>query len=275
MRGSCLTRLLMVILVLLGAMASGTAAAEPVCKCFDGDFAGRVIGGFDSGSVSLKLVGAIGLPEYSLATWMDIDALPTPASTFGGEASLTRDWLSIALRAQQIESSIDLSFQAQATPSSWLLVDGKPTLIGGVTALVEADLLRSVGRSEITVSPFFTVVIPAGDTTVSPSIGIDMSLDSETQLLAISGSRLAATVNAGCILIASTVNFTGLYEAFSSLVVSMTVPDWRLSVSGTLIPTPVGGFSYRISLGYECGDTYLLPNTSDKAESVCTGGVCF
>jgi hypothetical protein len=106
-------------------------------------------------------------------------------------------------------------------------------------------------------------------------MGIDASIDSETQLLAISGSRLATTVNAGCVLIASTVNFAGLYKAFSSLVVSTTVPDWRLTVSGTLIPTPVGGFSYRISLSYEWGDTYLLPDRSEKPGSVCTGGVCF
>lgn len=275
MRGSWLVRFTIILLATLGVMASGVSAEDTVCLCFDSDFAGRAIGGFDGGSATLRLEGAIGLPEYSLAAWMDIDALPAPTSTFGGELNLTRDWLSIGLIAQQNESGADLSFQGRVNPAAWLLYDGMPTLIGGLTALVKTDLLETAGRSAISLSPFFTGIIPAGDTTVSPSLGVDASLDSETQLVTISGSRLISTVNAGCVLIANTVHFDGLFCTFSSLVIAVTVPEWRLTVSGSLIPTAAGGFSYQVSLGYEWGDTYLLPNRTENPESVCTGDVCF
>lgn len=275
MRGSQFTRFSMIALALLGTMALGVAAADAVCQCFDSDFAGRVIGGFDGSSANLRLEAAMGLPEYSLATWADIDVLPAPSSMFGGELRLTRDWLSIGLIAQQGESPVDLRLQGQANPSPWMLYDGMPTLIGGITATFETELLKSVGRSEIALSPFLTGVIPAGDTTVSPSVGIALNLDSETQALTISGSRLASTINAGCVLIANTVRFAGLFDTFSSLVVSVNVPEWGLTVSGSLLPTAAGGFSYRVSIGYEWGDTYLLPSQPEKPETVCTDGVCF
>ena len=275
MRGSRFVLLSLIVVALLGTVASGVSAAGAVCQCFDSDFAGRVIGGFDGSSANLRLEAAMGLPEFSLAAWADIDLLPTPSSTFGGELRLTRDWLSIGLVAQQGEFPVDLRLQGQANPSPWMLYDGTPTLIGGITAVAETELLKSISRSEITLSPFLTGVIPAGDTTVSPFVGIDFSLDSETQVLTISGSRLASTVNAGCVLIANTVHFAGLFDAFSSLVVSVNVPEWRLTLSGSLLPTPAGGFSYRVSIGYEWGDTYLLPNQPEKPETVCTDGVCF
>lgn len=275
MRGSWLARRSMVTLAALLAIASGAGAAEAICQCFDADLAGRVSGGFSESSANLRIEGAFGLPEYSVIAWMNTDAVPAPTSTFGGELHLTRDWLSIGLVAQQNESNVDFSLQGQANPSPWLLYDGVPTLIGGISAILETELVNETGRSEITLSPFFTGVILAGDTTVSPSIGIDLSLDSESQSPIISGSRLASTVNAGCVLIANTVHFAGLYEAFSSLVLSVTVPEWGLTISGSLLPTWAGGFSYRVSLSYEWGDTYLLPNQTEKPESVCTGGVCF
>lgn len=275
MRGSQFVMLSMIALALLGTIATGVSATEPVCQCFDSDFAGRVVGGFDGSSANLRLEAAMGLPEFSLATWMDINVLPTPSTTFGGELRLTRDWLSLSLVAQQGESPAGLRLQGQANPSPWLLYDGMPTLIGGITAIVETELLKSVNRSEITLSPFLTGVIPAGDTTVSPSVGIDLSLDSEAQVLNVSGSHLVSTVNAGCVLIANTVRFTGLFNAFSSLVISVNVPEWRLTVSGSLLPTGAGGFSYRVSVGYECGNAYLLPSQAGKPETVCTDGVCF
>lgn len=275
MRGLQFIRLLMMSLALLMAMASVVSAAEPVCRCFDSDFAGRVLGGFDGASGSLRLEGAMGLPEVAVAAWMDIDVLPAPSSAFGGRLSITRDWLSLGLIAQQGESLVDLRLQGQAGPSPWLLYDGMPTLIGGITAIVETELLKGVGKSEITLSPFLTGVIPAGDTTVSPSVGIDLSLDSETQALNVSGSRLVSTVSAGCVLVANTVHFTGLFDAFSSLALSVTAPEWGLTVSGSLLPAGAGNFSYRVSVGYEWGDSYLLPNQGEKPETACTGGVCF
>ncbi len=275
MRGSWLVRQLIPTLILLGIITAGAPAAEAVCQCFESDFAGRVVGGFAGASANLKLEGAIGLPEYSIATWMDVDLFPVPTSTFGGELRLTRDWLSVGLVAQQAVAGLDLSFQGRANPSSWLLYDGNPTLIGGISAIAKTELLEASGRTDITLSPFLTGVIPMGNTTVSPSIGIDLNLNSKTPLLAISGSRLLSTINAGCVLIGSTVHFDGLFAAFSSLVLSINVPEWRLTVSGSLLPTAVGGFSYQVSFGYEWGDTYLLPNRTDKPESVCTGGVCF
>ena len=275
MRGSQFVLLSMIVVALLGTIATGVSAADAVCQCFDSDFAGRVIGGFDGSSGNVRLEGAMGLPEFSLAAWADIDILPTPTATFGGELRLTRDWLSIGLIAQQGDSPVDLHLQGQANPSPWMLYDGMPTLIGGITATVETELLKSVSRSKITLSPFLTGVIPAGDTTVSPSVGIDLSLDSETQMVTISGSRLISTVNAGCVLIANTVRLAGLFDAFSSLVVSVNVPEWGLTLSGSLLPTGASGFSYRVSAGYEWGDAYLLPNQAEKPETVCTDSVCF
>jgi len=275
MRGSRFVLLSLIVVALLGTVASGVSAAGAVCQCFDSDFAGRAVGGFDGSSANLRFEAAMGLPEFSVAAWTDIDLLPTPSSTFGGELRLTQEWLSIGMVAQQGEFPVDLRLQGQANPSPWMLYDGMPTLIGGITAIVETELLKSVGRSEITLSPFLTGVIPAGDTTVSPSIGIDLSLDSETQVLNVAGSHLASTVNAGCVLIANTVHFEGLFDAFSSLVVSVNVPEWGLTVSGSLLPTAAGGFSYRASIGYEWGDAYLLPNQAEKPETVCTDGVCF
>jgi len=276
MRGSRFVRHLMIAFAVLGTIASGVSAAGSGCLCFD--FAFRVSGGISGFPVSsgdLKLEGAIGLPELSLAVWADTDALPWITPTLGGELKLTQDWLSLKMTAQQDESRVDLTLQGRADPSAWLLYDGMPTLIGGITAIAEMELLNGAGRSEIVLSPFFTGVIPAGDTVVSPSIGLDVSLDSDTQALAVSGSRLTSTVNAGIVLIANTVQFTGLFDAFSSLVMSINVPTWRLTVSGSLIPTGAGGFSYRLSIGYEWGDTYLLPVQTEKPGLVCTGGVCF
>ena len=276
MRGSQLVRHLMIAFALLGTIASGVSAAGSGCLCFD--FAFRVSGGISGFPVSsgdLILEGAIGLPELSLAVWADADALPSITPTLGGELKLTQDWLSLRMTAQQDESQVDLTLQGQADPSAWLLYDGMPTLIGGITAIVEMELLNGAGRSEIVLSPFFTGVIPAGDTTVSPSVGVDLSLDSETQVLDVSGSHLVSTVNAGCVLIANTVHFTGVFDAFSSLVISVNVPEWGLTVSGSLLPTGAGGFSYRVSAGYEWGDAYLLPNQAEKPETVCTDSVCF
>jgi hypothetical protein len=91
----------------------------------------------------------------------------------------------------------------------------------------------------------------------------------------VSASRLVSTINAGNALIAGTVHFDGMFEAFSSAVLSMAVPGWGLTVAGSLLPAAGGGFSYRLNISYEWGDTYLLPESSDKPGPLCTGGVCF
>jgi hypothetical protein len=230
---------------------------------------------FPVSSGDLRFEGAIGLPELSLSVWTSIDGLPSIASTIGGELKLAEEWLSLSLSAGPGESQMELSLKGQATPSAWLLVDSVPTLIGGLTAIAETGLLKGSRESEIVISPFLTGVIPAGDTVVSPSIGLDLSLGSENQVFAVSGSRLVSTVNAGIVLIANTVHFTGLFEAFSSLVVSINVPNWGLTASGSLIPTGAGSFSYRMGISYEWGDTYLLPILTGKPGTTCTGDVCF
>lgn len=259
-------------------LALGMVASASVCQCMDFDFAGRLSGGADSpflSSTDLRLECALGLPEFSFVGWVDVDPLLLSASTFGGELSLTRDWLSLAIIARQGESQIEVAAQGRANPTSWLLWDGVPTLLGGMAASAEIELFGGTGASEIVLSPFFTGVIPAGETTVTPSIGADVRVDSETQALTVSGSRLVATVHAGCVLIANTVHFDGLFEVFSSLVMSVNVPEWGLTVTGSLIPTGSCSFSYRIGVSYEWGDTYLLPIHTDKPKTVCTGGVCF
>ncbi|MBE0636445.1 hypothetical protein IH601_10660 [Candidatus Bipolaricaulota bacterium] len=277
MKGTRLVQVMMLTMALLGVLALGVSAAEATCQCFDSAF--RVGGGiadYPASSGNLKLEFAMGLPELSAAVWTDMASLPMLPVDLGAELKLARDWLSIRLVVEQpSDSPMELSLVGQAAPSSWLLFDGMPTLLAGITANVETELFGGTGKSEVLLAPFLTGVIPAGGTTVSPSIGIDLSLDSENQSLDVAGSRLVSTVHAGCVLIASTVHFSGLYEAFSALVISLTVPEWGLSASGSLIPTPAGGFTYRISVGYEWGDTYLLTEASDKPGAVCTGGVCF
>ena len=275
MRGSQFVRFSMIAFALLGTIASGVSAAESGCLCFDSAF--RVSGGFANFPVSsgdLKLEGAIGLPEFSLAVWGDIAVVPSIAPTFGGEVKLTRDWLSLSLTAQQNEPQMELTLQGRAEPTAWLLYDGVSTLFGGITAIAKTGLLKGSGGSEIVLSPFLTGVISVGETTVSPSIGLDASFDSENQDLAVSGSRLTSTVNAGIVLIANTVNFSGLFDAFSSLVVSISMPNCGLIVSGSLIPTGTGSFTYRASVSYEWGDTYLLPVQAEEPAS-CIGGVCY
>jgi len=276
MRVSQFVRHSIFFFLLFGVTALGVSAVESGCLCFDSAF--RVSGGFDGFPVSsgnLRLEGAIGLPEFSLAVWANIDVLPSIASTLGGELKLIHEWLSISMTAQQDGSPVDLTLRGQANPPGWLLYDGMPTLIAGITAVAETGLLKDAGGSEIVLSPFFTGVILAGETSVSPSIGFDVSFDSENQILAVSGSRLTSTVNAGIVLIANTVNFSGLFDAFSSLVVSISMPSCGLIVSGSLIPTGVGGFSYRASVSYEWGDTYLLPIQAEGPGSSCIGGVCY
>jgi len=276
MRVSRFVRYSIFFFLLFGMTASGVSAAEPGGLCFDSAF--RVSGrldGFPVSSGNLRLEGAIGLPEISLAVWADIDVLPSIASTLGGELKLMHEWLSISMTAQPAEPQMELTLQGRAEPPAWLLYDGMPTLIGGVMTIAETELLKDAGRSEIVLSPFITGVIPASDTVVSLSTGLDLTLDSETQLPTVSGSRLVSTINARCVLIANTVHFSGLFDAFSSLVMSINVPDWGLTVSGSLISTGAGGFSYRLSVGYEWGDSYLLPVQTEKPGTVCTGDVCF
>ena len=276
MRGSQLVRHLMIAFALLGTIDSGVPAAESDDACCD--FAVRVSGGiygFPISSGDLRLDGAIGLCDVSLAAWAEMKALPSITPTLGGELKLTKEWLSLSMSASQNESQIELSLKGQAAPSAWLLYEGVPTLIGGITAIAETGLFESVVRSEITLSPFLTGVITAGKAVVSPSIGLDVSVNSENQVLSVSGSRLTSTVNVGTVLIANTVQFTGLFDAFSSLVVSINVPDCGLTVSGSFIPAGPGDFIYRASVSYEWGNASLLPALTGKPGTTCAGEVCF
>ena len=242
------------------------------------DFALRLRSGFYGFPISsgdLKLEGAIGICDVSLAAWVEMQALPSITPTLGGELKLTKEWLSLSMSANQNESQIELSLKAQAVPSAWLLYEGVPTLIGGITAIAETGRFERVSRSEITLSPFLTGVITAGQAVVSPSIGLDVSLDSENQVLSVSGSRFTSTVNVGTVLIANSVQFTGTFDVFSSLVLSINVPDCGLTVSGSFIPTGSGDFIYRVSLNYEWGNVSLLPTLTGEPGTICTGDVCY
>ena len=277
-RATQIARLLAVAFGLVVLTASGIFAAESGLQCPVLDVALRASGGangFPISSADMRIEGAMGLPEFALIVWTDLDVLPSIVCSMGGEFALTRDWLSLSLSAQQGDEPLSLTLRGQANPPSWLLIDGNPTIIAGITATAETALLGDVDRSELVLSPSLTGVIPAGDVSVSPSVGIDLAMASDVDTVEVTGSHLAATVNAGCVLVANTVHFSGLFEAFSSLVLSMTMPEWGLTVSGSLAPASVGLFSYRVSVSYEWGDTYLLPRRTEKPESVCTGGVCF
>jgi len=261
MRATQINRLLAVAFGLVILTASGIFAAESSFQCPVLDVAVRTSGGangFPISSANLRVEGAIGLPEFALIVWTDLNALPFIGCSMGGQFALTRDWLSLSLSAQHGDEPLSLTLRGQATPSSWLLVDGNPTILGSIAASAETSLLGDTDRSELVLSPSLTGVIPVGDVTVSPSVGLNVAMTSDASAVAITGSHLAATVNAGCVLIANTVHFTGLFEAFSSLVLSLHVPEWGLTVSGSLMPASAGAFSYHISVGYEWGDTYLL-----------------
>lgn len=278
MRVTQINRLWAVVFGLMMLTTSGLFAAESGSQCPVLDVAVRAsagMNGFPISSANLRIEGAIGLPEFALIVWTDLNALPLISCSMGGEFALTREWLSLSLSAQLGDDSLSLTLRGQAAPASWLLVDGTPTILGSIAAFAETSLLGGADRSELALSPSLTGVIPAGDVTVSPSVGLDIAMTSETDKMTITGSHLAATVHAGSVLLANTVHFGGLFDTFSSLVLSLHVPQWGLTVSGALMPAGAGAFSTRISIGYEWGDTYLLPNQSDKPEKICTGGVCF
>jgi len=275
MRGQARLRYTVMI---LGLVALFALTASAGCKCLDVDTAVRAngeFGGTPTSSGSLKLEAAIGSLEWSLNGWASLNVLPVPIVSFGANIKLVRDWLSLNLMTEPGVSSMNLALTAQASPPSWLLYEGVPTFIGGLSATSETTLLGGTQASKITLSPFVTAVIPAGETTVSPSIGLDVSLNTEAMQPAISGARLVSTIHAGGVLIAATGHFTGVFEKLSSLVMSVNVPDWGVTVSGMLIPFGNGDFSYRVAISYEWGDTYLLPDQTGKPETVCTGGVCF
>ena len=278
MRATQNVRLLAVVFGWVGLMASGLFAAETGFQCPVLDVALRASGGasgFPISSADLKIEGAIGLPEFSLVVWTDLDVLPSIVCAMGGQFALTRDWISLSLSAQQGDSPLSLTLRGQATPPSWLLVDGNPTIIGSIAASAEVGLQGEALQSELTLSPSLTGVIPAVNVTVSPSVGIDLAMTSDGGTVNVAGSHLTATVNAGNVLISNTVHFSGVFEAFASLVLSLHVPEWGLTISGSLMPASAGAFSYRLNVSYERGNTYLLPHQTEKPETVCTGGVCF
>ena len=276
MRTSRYAGISIAVLAILWVAGSTVVLAESADDCID--FAFRSSGGFNGFTIlsgDLKLEGAIGVCDVSLAAWAEMKALPSITPTLGGELKLSKEWLSLSMSASQNESQMELSLKGQAAPSAWLLYEGVPTLIGGVATIAETGLLERAGRCEITLSPFLTGVIPVGKAVVSPSIGLDVRVDSENQALSVSGSRVTSTVNVGTVLIANTVQFTGTFDAFSSLVVSINVPDCGLTVFGSLIPNGSGGFVYRASASYEWGNASLLPVLTGKPGPTCTGDVCF
>ncbi len=276
MRKSRFAGILITVLAILWLAGSTVLPAEPVEDCVD--FALRLRAGFYGFTIlsgDLKLEGAIGVCDVSLTAWAEMKPLPSIPPTLGGELKLTRDWLSLSMSASQNESQIELSLKGRAAPSAWLLYDGMPTLIGGITATAETELLESNARNEITLSPFLSGVIPIGKAVVSPSIGFDVGVNSEDQVLSVSGSRFTSTVNVGTVLIANTVQFIGAFDAFSSLAVAINVPDCGLTVSGSFIPTDAGDLLYRVSVSYEWGNASLLPVLTDRPGTICTGDVCF
>lgn len=263
-------------LAIVGMVGAIVIAAEHTESC--GDFALRLQGGFFGCpvlSADLQIAGAIGFCDVSLAVWMDINMLPSIAMTLDGELRLTREWLSLSLMPDESESWMDMMLKGQAAPPAWLLYEGVPTLIGGITTTAETGPLMSVTRSELTLSPFLTGVILAGSAIVSPSLGIDVAIDSENKTPNMSGSHLATTVTIGTVIIANTVQFEGLFDAFSSLVVSIAVPDWGITMFGSLIASDAGSFLYRLSVSYQLGNMSLLPVLTGQPGMICAGGVCF
>jgi hypothetical protein len=72
----------------------------------------------------------------------------------------------------------------------------------------------------------------------------------------------------------STVIFSGLFRAFTSLVLAIHAPEMGLTVSGTIVPTG-SGLAYRIATSLSWGTSDLLPTREGDTGKICTGDVCF
>ena len=217
----------------------------------------------------------MGLPEASAAAWVDVESWPFLAATLGGELRLNREWLSLRVTARQDEADTVFALAGQAAPPAWLLYDGLPALAGGVTAVAETQLRGSAGVDSVVLSPFFMGIVPVGDVTVSPSLGFDLRLASDGRTLDVPETRLVSAIKVWAVEISNTVCFTGWFDAFSSLALSVRVPDWGMALSGSLVAMRAGGFVFRAGISLEWGEAYLLQDRADTSDASCIGGVCF
>lgn len=270
------TCILVLILAVLGISALSVLGAESVES--SDSVALRIstgIYGFPISSSELTLEGALGLCDVSVAAWVELQALPISIFGFGGELSLTKEWLSLSLSADQSGEDCALQLIGRADPPGWLLLDGDFSLVLCTTSSVRTQLSKSLPDSEIALSPYLTGVFSVSGMIVKPSIGWDLVLGPQTPCPSVSGSRVSSAVDVGGISISSSVQFTGCFDVFSSLIVSINMPDCGLVVSGSLIPTEIGGFRYRIGASYEYGNASLLPVRVGTPGQVCTGDVCY
>jgi hypothetical protein len=259
--------------VLLVLFLSGTVLSAATCPDVGIRVSGEVVGGSGrSGSVGFE--GALGFGKGSIAGWGEMDVASTVSATFGGALKLTRDWLSLALVADSLGPEVELALQAVADPPAWLLRDSTPTVVGGASVAVSAPLTETPSANDIVVSPHIAAVLPVGRVVVTPSAGLDVALDAAAIGPEVRSSHLTATVDVGTVLIDSTGTFAGFYEAFSSVAVSIRVPDCGLTVSGSLVPTG-GGFVYRVHAEVAWGAVSLLRKQVGEPGTICTGDVCY
>jgi hypothetical protein len=262
--------------VLVGAAASCVPAATDS----DLGYAIRVSGegiGVPPDSGTVKLEAALDLRPLSIAAWAEGHIASSWTLTAGGEARLQRDWLTVRGSVAGADVNREVSVVALASPAGWLMYEGALILIGNLGASAGMTWLgnRRAPESSLTVSPVLTAVIPVGAVNVSPSIHADLTLDPDTARFAVSGVQLSSLVNAGTVLLSNTVYFSGPFETFHSLVVSVSLPEIGIAVRGSMQDVGNRNFLVRIGLSYERGNASLLPMLPGRPATVCTGDVCY
>jgi len=247
------------------------------------DFAIRLSGGavgFPLSSGDVKLEAAAGFGDVCLSGFAELPFLPLWDGLLGAQASIARDWVRLQARLEY-DATLqrpEVSLVGRIDPPSWLLYDGTPLLIGGVTAVVKTVPSSLWGRnaSSLVLSPYTAGAFYAGDLMVTASVGFDLGVSSGSIVGQVTGSHLVSTVDVGSVSLINAVRFTGAFEAFASLSLTVEVGDLGLSVTGAMLPSVDGtGFVYRIGASIFFGNGALLPPTDEGAAGFCTGGTCF
>ena len=266
-----------VLLALMLAASGGSIAASAREDTGFGFRIGGGVLGIPISFGSVKAEGALAWDgPWALTGWAEAH-LPAWTMNGGGDIRFVREWLSLRLSIARVTGSTEISAIARGEPSSWLLYDGVPTVVGGVNAAAAVTWSGSARSPEanVTITPSVTGIIPLGPITVSPSVEADLSASGDDVCPTVSGTRLTSTIDLGSVLLAHTASFAGWAETFESLVMALTVPEIGLTVSGALHHVGAGAFLYEIKLSYEWGNTSALPSLAGKPGKTCTGDVCF
>jgi len=276
-----LRRVAAVVLLSLIVASAAMSADEPDDR--SDRFGLRVSGGaigFPLTTANAKLEAAVALSDVSLSAWLDLPYLPLFSAVAGGEVTLSIEWLSVSAKfsSELTLCQHTISFEGRAAPSAWLLFSGSTDLLGGVTAsaLVTDGPQWGSDGNRLTLSPYVTAVIPAGEVLLSSTVGFDAQTEAGDAPPGVSGSRVVSTVDAWSVIVTNTVEFSGAFDALAAVSVSLSLPHAGLTLTGSFLPSATGGeASYRLSGTYVFGNQSLLPYVSGNTGLVCSGGTCY